>query len=139
MLGSPLESRSAPFQVIPRRSGRSWSHRRGRRGRRFAATAPDEQVILLGSHPLGEARPHSDVDFLVGESEVANEAEESARLYWTLRDLRPPADVIVVSRDYADRWREVRRSRPRGPLAEVGFSSVSEFDSRFLNQIYLIS
>ena len=29
------------------------------------------------------------------------------RLHRTLRDLRVPADVIVVSRDYAERWKEV--------------------------------
>lgn len=52
--------------------------------------------------------PQSDVDFLVVEPEVASEAEESVRLHRTLRDLRLPADVIVVSRDYAERWREVR-------------------------------
>ena len=65
-------------------------------------------MILFGSHALGEASPHSDVDFLVIEPEVANESEESARLQRTLRDLRLPTDVIVVSRDYADRWRDVR-------------------------------
>ena len=47
-------------------------------------------------------------NFLVVEPEVANEAEESVRLHRTLRDLRMPADVIVISRDYADRWRGVR-------------------------------
>jgi predicted nucleotidyltransferase len=77
-------------------------------GRRLAAAAPDSQVILFGSHALGEASPHSDVDFLVIEPEVANEAEESVRLQRTLRDLRLPTDVIVVSRDYADRWRDAR-------------------------------
>jgi predicted nucleotidyltransferase len=77
-------------------------------GRRLAAAAPDAQVILFGSHARGEANPHSDVDFLVVQPEVANEAEESVRLHRTLRDLRLPADVIVVSREYADRWGEVR-------------------------------
>jgi uncharacterized protein len=77
-------------------------------GRRLAAAAPNSQVILFGSHARGEAGPHSDVDFLVVEPDVANEAEESVRLHRTLRDLRMPADVIVVSRDYADRWWEVR-------------------------------
>lgn len=78
-------------------------------GRRLAAAAaPDSQVILFGSHARGEANTHSDVDFLVVEPEVDNEAEESIRLHRTLRDLRVPADVIVVSREYADRWREVR-------------------------------
>jgi predicted nucleotidyltransferase len=77
-------------------------------GRRLAAAAPDAEVILFGSHARGEASPHSDVDFLVVEPEVADEAEESVRLHRTLRDLRLPVDVIVVSREYADRWRGVR-------------------------------
>jgi predicted nucleotidyltransferase len=76
-------------------------------GRRLAAAAPDAQVILFGSHARGEASPRSDVDFLVVEPAVDNEAEESVRLHRTLRDLRVPADVIVVSREYAERWREV--------------------------------
>lgn len=77
-------------------------------GRRLAAAAPDSQVIMFGSHARGEGNPHSNVALLVVEPEVANEAEESVRLHRTLRDLRMPADVIVVSREYADRWREVR-------------------------------
>ena len=77
-------------------------------GRRLAAAAPEAEVILFGSHARGDASPNSDIDFLVVEPEVANEAEESVRLHRTLRDLRVPADVIVVSRDYADRWGEVR-------------------------------
>ena len=78
-------------------------------GRRLArAAGAHSEVILFGSHARGEAGPHSDADFLVIEPEVDDEAEESIRLHRTLRDLRMPADVIVVSRDYADRWREVR-------------------------------
>jgi uncharacterized protein len=77
-------------------------------GRRLAAAAPDSQVILFGSHARGDAGLHSDVDFLVVEPEVDNEAKESVRLHRTLRDLRVSADVIVVSREYAERWREVR-------------------------------
>jgi hypothetical protein len=45
-------------------------------GRRLAAAGPDAQVILFGSHARGEASPQSDVDFLVVEPEVANEAEK---------------------------------------------------------------
>lgn len=77
-------------------------------GRRLAAAAPEAQVILFGSHARGDANPLSDVDFFVVEPEVDNEVEESVRLHRTLRDLRVPADVIVVSRAYAERWREVR-------------------------------
>jgi predicted nucleotidyltransferase len=86
-------------------------------GRRLAAAAPDAQVILFGSHARGEANLHSDVDFLV-EPEVTNGAEESVRLHRTLRDLRMPADVIVVSRAYADRWREVRGGLVHAALSQ---------------------
>jgi predicted nucleotidyltransferase len=86
-------------------------------GRRLAAAAPDAQVLLFGSHAHEGGNPHSDVAFLVVESKVANEAEESVRLQRTLRDLRMPATVIVVSRDYADRWREVR-----GGVVHAAFS-----------------
>ncbi|HET7418139.1 MAG TPA: nucleotidyltransferase domain-containing protein [Solirubrobacterales bacterium] len=87
-------------------------------GRRLAAAAPKAQVILFGSHARGEAGPNSDVDFLVVEPEVANEAEEAVRLHRTLRDLRVPADVIVVSREYAERWREVRGGLVHAALSQ---------------------
>jgi predicted nucleotidyltransferase len=87
-------------------------------GRRLAAAAPEAQVILFGSHARGEANPQSDVDFLVVEPEVENEAEESVRLHRTLRDLRVPADVIVVSRAYADRWRGVRGGLVHAALSQ---------------------
>jgi predicted nucleotidyltransferase len=86
-------------------------------GRRLAIAAPGAQVILFGSHAFGGANPRSDLDFLVVEPEVDNEAEESVRLHRTLRDLRVPADVIVVSREDADRWREVR-----GGVVHAAFS-----------------
>lgn len=87
-------------------------------GRRLAAAAPNAQVILFGSHARGEASPHSDIDFLVVEPEVANEAEESVRLHRTLRDLRMPANIIVVSCEYADRWSEVRGGLVHAALSE---------------------
>jgi len=79
-------------------------------GRRLAAAAPDSKVILFGSHARGEADPRSDVDFLVVEPDVDDEAAESVRLRRTLRDLRMPTDIVVVSRRYADDWGNVRGS-----------------------------
>lgn len=88
-------------------------------GRRLAAAAsPESQVILFGSHARGEASSDSDVDFLVVEPEVDNEAEESVRLHRSLRDLRMPADVIVVSREYAERWRDVRGGLVHAALSQ---------------------
>jgi predicted nucleotidyltransferase len=78
-------------------------------GRRLARAAGDSaQVILFGSHARGDAGTWSDLDFLVVEPEVENEADESVRLMRELRDLRVPVDVVVVSRRYAEEWRDVR-------------------------------
>jgi uncharacterized protein len=78
-------------------------------GRRLAEAAGESaQVILFGSHARGDAGERSDLDFLVVEPEVDNEADESVRLLRELRDLRVPVDVIVVSSRYADEWRDVR-------------------------------
>jgi uncharacterized protein len=76
-------------------------------GRCLRLAAPGSEVLLFGSHARGEANPRSDVDFLVIEPEVANEAEESVRLLRALEGLRIPADVVVISRDYAEAWRDV--------------------------------
>jgi predicted nucleotidyltransferase len=79
-------------------------------GRRIATAAPGAEVILFGSHARGEAHPHSDVDFLVVEPSVEDEAGESVRLRRALRDLRLPTDIIVVSRRYAEDWTDVHGS-----------------------------
>jgi uncharacterized protein len=78
-------------------------------GRRLAEAAGESaQVILFGSHARGDAGERSDLDFLVVEPEVENEAEESVRLLRELRDMRIPVDVIVISSRYAEEWRDVR-------------------------------
>jgi uncharacterized protein len=78
-------------------------------GRRIGAAAPEgSRVILFGSHARGEAHDHSDVDILVIEPEVENTAEESVRLHRTLKDLRIPVDVLVVTEERARRWSKVK-------------------------------
>ena len=88
-------------------------------GRRLARAAGDSaQVVLFGSHARGEAGVRSDLDFLVVEAEVSNVAEESVRLRRALRGMRLAADVIVVSRDYAEEWEGVRGSLVHAALSE---------------------
>jgi predicted nucleotidyltransferase len=87
-------------------------------GRRLAAAAPGAQVILFGSHARGEAAPHSDLDFLVVESEVDDDGAEAVRLMRVLRDLRVPTDVIVVSERYAEDWRDVRGTLVHAALSQ---------------------
>lgn len=87
-------------------------------GRRIASAAPGARVILFGSHARGEADRHSDVDFLVIEPHVDDEAWESVRLRRALHGLRLPADIIVVDSRYAEDWANVRGSVVHAALSQ---------------------
>ena len=65
------------------------------------------EVILFGSYARGDASPGSDVDFLVIEPHVTDRRGESVRLRSALRPLRLPVDVLVVSRQVFDAWKDV--------------------------------
>ena len=87
-------------------------------GRRLVAAAPHARVILFGSHARGDAGPASDLDFLVVEPSVADPVEESVRLRGTLRGLGLFADVVVVTEQEAEEWRNVRGSLIHAALSE---------------------
>jgi uncharacterized protein len=87
-------------------------------GRRLAAEAPNARVVLFGSHARGSATPRSDIDVLVIERDVENTALESVRLMRAIRDLRLPVEIVVVSEDEAEQWRDVRGSLIHTALAE---------------------
>ena len=76
-------------------------------GRRLGQAAPDAQIVLFGSYARGDAGPESDLDFLVIESNVDSRHQEAVRLRRTLRGLDVPADVIVVTAQQVDEWRDV--------------------------------
>lgn len=86
--------------------------------KRLAAAAPGAEVILFGSHARGSAGPGSDLDFLIVEPSVDDAAQEAVRLRRTLRGLGVFADVLVVSKDEAQAWRDVRGSVIQAALAE---------------------
>jgi predicted nucleotidyltransferase len=71
-----------------------------------AATRP-AKVILFGSHAQGAPRPDSDLDLLVIESDLADRNAEFVRLRRSLRGLGVPVDLILVSEDNVDEWRDV--------------------------------
>lgn len=78
-------------------------------GRRLARAAGESaQVILFGSHARGEARPNSDLDFLVIEPTVENRGEESIRLRRELRGMGIAADVVVFSTEHVAEWGDVK-------------------------------
>src|SRR3954471_24787836 len=82
-----------------------------------AASSP-ARVILFGSWARGDARPDSDLDFLVIEREVGSKLDEMVRLRDSLPPLGVPVDVLVVSEEQADAWRDVPGTMVHAALAE---------------------
>ncbi len=86
--------------------------------RRLVAAAHPRKVILFGSHARGEARPDSDLDFLVVEREAPDTVAEMVRLRRALRGLNVAADVIVVSEADVAAWGDLPGSPLYEPLRE---------------------
>ena len=72
--------------------------------RRLVESAQARKVILFGSYARGNARDHSDLDFMVIERDVKDRHTEMTRLHDVLSPLCGPVDVIVVSEDKFDYW-----------------------------------
>lgn len=68
-----------------------------------------EQVILFGSRARGDARPDSDIDLLIIESEPFGDGRsshaEEVRIGRALPATRIARDILVYSRDEIERWR----------------------------------
>ena len=68
-----------------------------------------EQVILFGSRARGDARPDSDIDLLVVESEPFGPSRsrnaEEMRIGRALPETPVARDILVYSRDELERWR----------------------------------
>lgn len=64
-------------------------------------------MILFGSRSRDDAAAESDFDFLVIEPSIRSKAGEMVRLRAALDPLRVAADVVVVTRDYAEAWGDV--------------------------------
>ncbi len=71
-----------------------------------------EEVILFGSRASGSARENSDVDLVVIESapfgKTRSRRLQAARLYEAVADFNVSTDILVYSRDEANRWRGSR-------------------------------
>jgi uncharacterized protein len=88
-------------------------------GRRLAASASSPaQVVLFGSRARGEGSADSDLDFLVIEEHVESKLDEMVRLRDALATLDVPVDILVVSREEADRVRKRPGSLVRRALEE---------------------
>ena len=76
----------------------------------LAATPPGSRVILFGSQATGQADARSDVDFLVVEPQVDDRVREMMRLTEALRPLRLPVDLLVLSSQTFDSWKNTPNS-----------------------------
>jgi uncharacterized protein len=73
-----------------------------------AAAPAGSKVILFGSHARGDAKPDSDLDFLVIEPKVGDRRAEMARLQHAMQSLPVPVDVLVTTAAMFDKWRDTR-------------------------------
>ena len=67
-----------------------------------------EQIYLFGSRARGNARPDSDIDLLIVESEPfgtnRSRRQELVRIRRALSLFRVPKDILVYSRDEMAKW-----------------------------------
>ncbi|MCK5242046.1 nucleotidyltransferase domain-containing protein [bacterium] len=75
--------------------------------RLLAAAAAPRRIILFGSHARGDARPDSDLDFVVLEDEVKDRRAEMVRLLRVLEPHEIPADIFVASEEFYEDWKDV--------------------------------
>jgi len=71
-------------------------------GYRLSAAAPDAEIILFGSRAHGDARPDSDLDLIVIESDFERRGEEYGRLRNEMHGLGVAIDLIIYRRREAD-------------------------------------
>ena len=68
--------------------------------------AHPKRIILFGSQARGEASNHSDFDIMVVEEKPANRFEEIVRLNRLLRSFNVAIDLLVVSDEKFQYWRD---------------------------------
>jgi predicted nucleotidyltransferase len=64
------------------------------------------RIILYGSHARGEASADSDIDIMVVETDVRDRVKEMVRLDRVVRSIGIPVDLLVVSKEKFDYWRD---------------------------------
>ncbi len=73
--------------------------------RRIVEVAQPERIILFGSGARGRMGPHSDLDLLV-VAEVDHRRRLATQIYLSLRGVEAAVDVIVVTPDDVERYRD---------------------------------
>lgn len=68
--------------------------------------ARPKRLILFGSYARGEAQNDSDIDIMVVEERPADRLKEMVRLNRILRGLDAAVDLLVVSEETFNHWRD---------------------------------
>ncbi|MEI6667523.1 MAG: nucleotidyltransferase domain-containing protein [Acidobacteriota bacterium] len=72
----------------------------------LARAAKPKYIILFGSRARGDASEESDFDVMVVESEIVDRGGEMVRLGRLLRPLDVSVDLLVVSTERFEYWRD---------------------------------
>jgi predicted nucleotidyltransferase len=75
--------------------------------RRIVEGFAPEQVILFGSHARGAAGPDSDADFLVVMPVSGSKRRKAVEIDLALAGIGLPKDVIVVTPEDVERYKDV--------------------------------
>lgn len=74
--------------------------------RRIVERFHPERIILFGSHARGTAGPHSDVDLLVVMEPHGAKRRRAVEIHGLLAGIGVPKDVIVVTPEEFDAYRD---------------------------------
>ena len=86
--------------------------------RRIVTLCDPEQIILFGSHARGTAGPDSDVDFLVVMPLPSTKREARLKIRRALSGMGLSKDVIVVTPEEMDRFRQCAGTIVRAAVQE---------------------
>jgi predicted nucleotidyltransferase len=76
--------------------------------RRVVAVARPERILMFGSAARGEMGPNSDIDLLVVKSGDYRRGRLAEEIYMSLFGIGVPVDVIVVTPEDIERYRDCR-------------------------------
>lgn len=74
--------------------------------RRVVEVAEPEKIILFGSAARGEMAPNSDVDLLVVVKPGIHRGDLAGEIYMNLIGVDHPVDVVVVSTEDVERYKD---------------------------------
>lgn len=74
--------------------------------RRIVERFHPERIVLFGSHARGTAGPHSDVDLLVVMQPHGPKRRRAVEIHGLLAGMGVPKDVIVVTPEEFDAYRD---------------------------------